>query len=84
MLSSSTNKSNKGLSGKEISDNPGDRIEYFTNKLREVEKYLEPKSKLGAMLCHKFLEMLNDIVENMVSNLQRNIDELEANIALRL
>jgi hypothetical protein len=28
------------------------------------------------LLCRKFLEMLNEIVENMVLNLQQNLEEL--------
>jgi len=28
------------------------------------------------LLCKKFLEMLNELVENMVLNLQQNLEEL--------
>lgn len=31
---------------------------------------------MGMTLCRKFLEMLNEIVENMVLNLQQNLEEL--------
>jgi hypothetical protein len=39
---------------------------------------------MGTLLCRKFLEMLNEIVENMVLNLQQNLEELEKTIYDRL
>ena len=45
---------------------------------------LQGKSKMGTLLCKKFLEMLNELVENMVLNLQKNLEELEKSIYERL
>lgn len=39
---------------------------------------------MGLLLCRKFLEMLNEIVENMVLNLQQNLEELEKSISERV
>lgn len=42
-------------------------------KIREVEKAVEGRSRIGSILCSKFLEMLNEIVEDMILNLQVNL-----------
>lgn len=39
---------------------------------------------MGLLLCRKFLEMLNEIVENMVLNLQLNLEELEKTVLERV
>lgn len=39
---------------------------------------------MGILLCRKFLEMLNEIVENMVLNLQLNLEELEKTVLERV
>ena len=64
--------------------NPADLISLFSRRIREAERFLEGKSKMGLLLCRKFLEMLNEIVENMVLNLQQNLEELEKSISERV
>lgn len=56
-----------------ILPNPADLISQFSRRIREAQRYLDGKSKMGLLLCKKFLEMLNEIVENMVLNLQHNL-----------
>ena len=64
--------------------NPADLISEFSKRIREAEQILQGKSKMGTLLCRKFLEMLNEIVENMVLKLQHNLEELEKTIYDRL
>jgi hypothetical protein len=60
--------------------NPADLISVFSKRIRETEHFLEGRSKMGLLLCRKFLEMLNEIVENMVLNLQQNLEDLEKTV----
>ncbi len=53
--------------------NPADLISEFSKRIKQAERFLEGKSKMGILLCKKFLDMLNEIVENMVLNLQQNM-----------
>lgn len=39
--------------------NPADLISEYSKKIREAEHLLNGKSKMGVLLCRKFLEMLN-------------------------
>jgi hypothetical protein len=39
--------------------NPADLISVFSKRIRDAEHYLDGKSKMGLLLCRKFMEMLN-------------------------
>ena len=81
--SSSSNIISKSQSAVNL-PNPADLISEFSKKIREAEHVLQGRSKMGVLLCKKFLEMLNELVENMVLNLQQNLEELEKSIYERL
>lgn len=53
--------------------NVAELIEYFSEKIKKVEKYLENKNQVGLVLCHKFTEMLNQIVEATITQLNNSL-----------
>ena len=56
-------------------ENPAELIEMYSKKLFKVQLYLDAnKNKLGSMLCRKFQEILNQIVESLVENLKKSLN----------
>lgn len=69
----SASKMGTKTNSSKVLPNPADLISVFSKRIRDTEHFLEGKSKMGLLLCRKFMEMLNEIVENMVLNLQQNM-----------